>query len=284
MNFFIETIHISLIKSFKLTHKMPSKAKLARMAEEKAKRVRTNRIHNFITTAFIPRVKSVMEEFTLDELDGNAKLLDANFKIMLYKLEREAYPYFEEKLEEFIPDDGNDSIQYNCGVRANARCVAIYLYDGADFEFVIYANDKEPDYTDVAKQQKAISVYASLREKERKHVAFTYNRRLRGVNWYEKDVMSKLIVELRNAYRDGAMRLPESGKQKVIIDGKKYYTIGISELCSEADCDCAYMKQDPLGTGVGLEFVGKLYFFVSKTNRDVIFDYITGATETEELD
>jgi len=279
MNFFIETIHISLIKSFKLTHKMPSMAKLARMAEEKAKRARTNRIKNFITTAFIPRVKSVMEESAI-EADADGKRSDANIQIMLYKLEREAYPYFEEKLEEFIPDDGNDSIQYNAGVRVNGRCVAIYLADGNDYEFVIYLDDKEPDYTNVAKQQEAIAVYAGMREKERKHIAFTYNRRIRGVNWYEKDVMNKLIVELRDAYRVGAMRVPESGKQKVIIDGKKYYTFGISELST--DNDCVYNEQDPLATGVGMDFVGKLYFFVSKTNRDVIFDYVTGATK--ELD
>ena len=273
-----------------LTNQMPSNAKLARIAEQKAQRAREEqrlqyekdlreRARNFVKKYFLPRVKELLDNHIGDGFDDEigGRISELNKRILLTKLEAEAYPHFEENIENYMEEDadGDNRIAFDANMKTNGRSLGIYQADNDDYIFIIHLDDAEPDYSNPEKQHRALCRYADMRQKEQKHVCFTYNIIMRCVNWFGIRRMNDLMIILRKHHRSGFIVMPAESKQKVLINGKKYYTLGIRNTNREKFMN----KQDPLATGAGIDFIGKMYFYVSKKNRDAVFDYVTDSIE-----
>ena len=98
------------------------------------------------------------------------------------------------------------------------------------------------------------------------HQTFHKHKMLSVMNNKELKVQAKMWRKHR---KSGLIQIQDYNNETYEVDGKKYYTL----VVQPTDLDDAQI--DPLGLlTIGLMVSGYVYVFKTKTNRDIIFDYV----------
>jgi len=224
---------------------MPSNAKLARQAEEKAKTTS----NTFYDLQIAPKAIAFAHE--------NFCRPDANE--LLSKFEKQAKEYFTAEIKA-----GQTSVG-RIYFHASAEGMVLYSAETELPLFGVMLN--EVTYC-VEDQRRRIFEVMEERNKKENENCFCYNRVRQQAVHLTNARLTKSMVILRKHKKEEALICKKEDNQAFSVKGRTLYTAVIDYGNS--------LGADPLAFGVERRMVGRVYWFYHEANRDAFYNYIMG--------
>jgi len=233
---------------------MPSNAKLARQAEEKAKK------EDEIKTRFCLRFyHDKIAPVITPHAHGNFPPRDAN--ILLNKFKVKAVEYLKKRLTHA---DGVEEFK----VRATKTGLVCEVGEEAvisvQLDSMCFAREEQLDY---------IRRVVADRDKKSNENCFTYHRYRQSVITLNNEALTTQMKDYRVSRKKSDLTMEAENNRQFEVDGRTLYTAVITPLDEMGD---PATSADPLALGVGLLVDGWVYWFYHEANRDAFYKYIMG--------
>jgi hypothetical protein len=233
---------------------MPSNAKLARQAEEKAKK--EDELKTRFTTGFyLAKIAPVITPHA----HRNFPPRDA--EILLNKFKVKAVEYLKKKLK---PDGGVDELNFRATKTGLVCEVGEEAVISVQLDSVCFAREEQLDY---------IRRVIADRDKKSNENCFTYHRYRQSVITLDNEALTNQMKDYRSSRKNGDLMMEAENNLQFEVDGRTLYTAVITPLDDVGD---VATSADPLGLGVGLLVDGWVYWFYHERNRDAFYKYIMG--------
>ena len=226
---------------------MPSNAKLARQADEKAKNLGIN----FYDFQIAPKAIAFAHK--------NFCRPDANE--LLSKFEKKAKEYFIAEIKAGKTNSGR--IYFH----ASAEGMVLYTAETEDLPLFGVMLD-EVTFCAEDQRERIFEVMEERNKKENEN-CFCYNRVRQQAVHLTNERLTKSMVSLRKQQEEeGTIICKKEDNQAFSVKGRTLYTAVIDYKKS--------LGADPLAFGVERRMIGRVYWFYHEANRDAFYNYIVG--------
>lgn len=226
---------------------MPSNAKLARQAEEKAKKTS----NHFYDLQLAPKAIAFAHE--------NFCRPDAYE--LLSKFEKKAKEYFTAEIKA-----GQTSVGR---IYFHASAEGMVLYSAEPEELPLFGVMLDEVTFCVEDQRRRIFEVMEKRNKKENENCFCYNRVRQQAVHLTNERLTLSMVSLRKKQKEeGTLICKKENKQAFSVKGRTLYTAVIDYTNS--------LGPDPLAFGVERKMIGRVYWFYHEANRDAFYNYIVG--------
>ena len=128
-------------------------------------------------------------------------------------------------------------------------------------------------FIDSKKMRKEITRVLNDRQKSRGECFFYHHKQTDQIMWGNKEEMTTEMKMWKQLRKDGILQMLEKNCKTKVIDGQTYYILVLQQLKNGVQEPVGI---DMLGVGYGFMVDGFIYHFKSKTNRDLVFNWVMG--------
>ena len=233
---------------------MPSNAKLARQAVERAKKDDDRQTH-LAMSFYLVKIAPVL----VPHAYSNFPPEDAD--ILLNKFKVKAVEYLKEKL---TPDGVVEELKFRATKTGLVCEVGEEAVISVQLDSVCFAREEQLDY---------IRRVVADRDKKSNENCFAYHRYRQSVITLTNEALTTQMKDYRVSRKDGDLTMDAENNLQFEVDGRTLYTAVVTPLDEMGD---VATSPDPLALGVGLLVSGWVYWFYHEKNRDAFYKYIMG--------